>query len=200
MSTEWYSHPEHLNLYAGPMGDCLHQITLDVDQLLYPDTASGRPVLGKMSAQAGTNVTSIGFRYTYLRSDTWTRGFAVESMTLSIDHAIHIGRQALKQSYKLRTETSLQQTILRGNGLAIPPENRVTSLYYIEQYKSDSQGPIFTGSQVRPNIMGEEHPADELMTVYDCNWLSQVIGEVAMVAEHDMHTTDMLSAIIPKHE
>lgn len=193
MSVEHFHNPRHLQEYdtdyIGLSGNHLEIVVEELDDLLYPDTML-RSGNGAQRARASAGVVFAGFNHDYLRTDMLTLGWAVESVRLSVDHTQYLGKSALKQCYKIKIDTSVEQSILRGVPQVVPPKNRVTSMYYVEEFPSSSAA-SFYGYVLRPNIMNEQPQSDERMTAYDCNQLYNVVNEVRRLVQrpaNDMNT------------
>lgn len=194
MSTERYHAEQHLKnydtKYLALPGAEMEILAEYIDDLLYPD-AHEQPHIGVQRARVGNGNITTMFSHSYLRTDTSTMGSSVESIGFTIDHTQYLGRSALKQCYKVRIDSTVEQTVLRGVDLVIPPQNRVTSMFYIEQHAGNY---AFNGMVIHPNIIGDPEPSDEDMTVYDCEQLLSSVLEVQRLATYDFRERRIILA------
>lgn len=180
-----YTHPLHLAAYnterIGTPGAELDVLTDLIDEVIYPETDKDT-VVGVSSARSSDGHIQTHFTHEFLIADGETYAWPLESVRLSVDHAVYLGRAAIKQSYKVQIDTSVLRPVMDEAG-NIYVKNRVTTHYYLEEIAGPR--PRYFGTMLRPNMLNDEYQADEPMTVYDCNQLINVIAELASVADHD---------------
>ena len=197
MSIERYHSKQHIENYdteyVGLHDESIEIVVQEIDDLLYPEPdETGLFRISAQRARANGKIVTTMFSHEYLRTDRPTMGWAVENVNLSIDHTVYLGNSALRQCYKVRVDSSVLQSVSRGELTVIPPENRVTSIYYLEEL---ARGDVpFRGLVLRPNVVNEPDAADESMTTYDCNQLFKVLSEVTAIAKHDAREAKTLSA------
>lgn len=180
-----YTHAQHLReydqAYIGKTGAELELLTVQMDDILYPESDK-ETVVSASSAQATDGFIQTQFRHEFLRADRIGWCWPLESVRVSIDHAMYLGRGALKQCYKVHIDSSvLQQTVKDEKLVAL--KNRITSIYYLEETAGTTNR--FIGSILRPNIIGEASHSDESMTAYDCERLMDVLAELSNIAIYD---------------
>lgn len=193
MSTERYHYEGHIEQYdidgVRQHGGELDIVTQEIDELLYPD----RPGLTNVcvsSARSSGGITVTSFVHEYLRTESDDRAWPLESVKVAVEHSLYLGRQALKQCYKIRIDNSVHHVVTEDNGTRLTLHNRVSSLFYISQLGAGNEP--FEGYIVRPDIIGEQDMKDEPMTVYDCEKLYDSISELRLLAQRDAQEAQVL--------
>lgn len=195
MSVERFHSQQHIQAYdttyVGLAGGGLEKVAYEIDELLYPEEECHRPA-GALRARVGDGIVFAGFNYEYLRTEVSPYARAVESVRLSIDHTQYLGRNALKQCYKIKLDTSLEQAVVLGSWLVTPPVNRVTAMFYLEEFPAEGDEKSFRGQALRPNIIGEQNQSDEHMTAYDCSQLYKAIHDARQILRWPVTGTNVL--------
>lgn len=178
-----YHTPWHAQIYdergISLPGAELEMLCDEIDELLYPDPKE-EITIATNSARAGRGGISTYFSHEYLsgeREGGWA--WPLESVTVSVDHSIYKGRVALKQCFKVKIDNSIIATRSNLETVSVT-DHPITSIYYIEEFAAAERS--FSGSIIRPNIIGEEHPKDEPMTRYDCEKLYDSIAGLRTLA------------------
>jgi hypothetical protein len=168
--TPTYHYPDHLRAYdieaPKKAWGQIAMLTEMLDDILY----AGKTTIQPHSARASEDLFESFFVYEYPRSESTITGLAAtpEFLKMSVEHARYLGSAALKQSYKVRLDSSIRHMNL---GIY-----RITSMYYLEEVAGIDNK--YLGSMLKPNIIGEAQVPQEPMTVYDCETLSKTFDEV----------------------
>ncbi len=184
-----YTYPGHITnydtVYVREPGAQLSMLMEEVDELMYPDAPESF-LIGAHSAKTGQNYMHTNFLQEYIRADRFGWAWPLETITIGIEHTMYLGRSAIKQSYKVRIDSSIHKS-WEENGTIRELKNRTTSIYYLEEIAGNDRP--YLGSLIRPNILGEENPKPEAMTVYDCEELYDEISQLRTLAIYDHSDT-----------
>ncbi len=195
-----YSYPGHITnydtVYVREPGSELSMVMEEIDELLYPETPD-MSLIGAKNARTGHNYLFTSFLQEYLRADREAWVWPLETVTIGIEHAMYLGRSAIKQSYKVRIDSSVHQSRIEEERI-VAIQNRITSIYYLEEVSGGDRP--FLGSIIYPDILGQsindtddvkrklfsiDPPKPEIMTVYDCEQLYNEISELRTLAIYD---------------
>jgi len=171
-----YHHPIHLANYEthdiGLEGGEISIVMDALEDLVYPDD-----ILALQPQRVSTDgcVLSayLAYEYTPLDHKLWLP--PCESATLSVEHTQYLGSSPVKECFKVKLESVVTGDVLGAN---VPP-NRITTMYYLQ--RTAGEGRIYDGLLIRPNILGEDNPAEETITAYDCGLLFEQVTEAKVI-------------------
>lgn len=171
-----YHYPPHARLYDVestrlPGGE-VDSLMDAFDELLYP---TENTVIRAHSALATDEIFITYFSHQFHRLDLKSWIWPIESVTVNAEYTRYLGSSALKQCYKLQIDSEIHRPDLG--------PNRISTMYYLEQFAG--KGQAFFGTIIRPNIIQEDTPKDEQMTVYDCQRLYEDIADIVGLASVD---------------
>lgn len=167
-----YHYPRHRALYDthSPRmhGGEIQSVMECLDELLYfEDDTAFRPHAAQTDGTIFVNYYSQEYTRGDLRGYVWP----LETVRLSVEHTIYLGRSALKQSYKIRSDSQIHRPEIR--------ITRVSSMFYLEQVAGE--GVVYFGTMIRPDVLPNADVHEEQMTVYDCEQLyGQVVDAISL--------------------